>query len=148
MAINPILQYFLDELHQDPDIKELSDNQFYVGLLRDPISLTAPHYTRIGIEYVSESGDGTYYTQLRDWDETKVQIKLTVVTSYGHNENHCRDLVKKISELFVTNRKRVTSTYKIYVDKISSNIVETEQARWVGTINYDVSYLTPVIENL
>jgi len=141
---NPVLQYFLDELHSNDEIRNLSDNQFYVGLLRDPVSLTAPHYTRIGVEYVSEAEDGIYYSQLRDWNETKVQIKLTVVTSYGHNENHCRNLVEKISQLFLTNRKKTTPTYKIYVDKISSSITETEQARWIGTISFEVSYLVPI----
>jgi len=145
MTINPILQFILDELHGNTEIVELTDNKFYVGLLRDPVTLTEPHYTRLGIEYVSDNGDSAFFSQIRDWDEKQVQIKITIVTSYGHNENHCRQVVEDICELFSWHRKRTTSEYKIYINKITSNLVETEQARWIGTISMDVSYLTPIL---
>lgn len=147
MTINPVIQFILDSLHGNSSIVELTDNQFYTGLLREPVSLTAPHYTRIGIEYSSDSGDGAYFTQLRDWDEKKVVIKITVVTSFGHNENHCRTVVEEICNLFSLSRKRTTSTYKVYIDKIDSNIVENEQARWIGTISLSISYLTPISDD-
>ena len=146
MPINPVLQFILDELHGNDEIVELTDNKFYVGLLRDPVTLTEPHVTRVGSEYVSDNGDSTFFSQIRDWDEKQVQIKITIVTSYGHNENHCRQVVEAICELFSQHQKRTTSEYKIYINKITSNIVETEQARWVGTISMDVSYLTPILE--
>ena len=146
--IAPISQFIMDELHENAELVELTDNRYYTGLLREPISLVAPHYTRVGIEYVSESGDGYFFTQLRDWDELKVSIKITVVTSYGNNDQHCRSIVDAISYLFSVNRKKVTDTYKIYVDKIDTSIVETEQARWIGTITMSVAYLTPIPDGI
>ena len=146
MSINPVLQFVLDELHGNSEIVELTDNQFYVGLLRDPVSLTAPHYTRIGIEYISESNDNVFSSPLRDWDEAQIQIKVTIVTSYGQNENHCRQVVEAICQLFSWHRKRTTENYKIYINKINSSIVETEEARWIGTITMDVGYLVPILE--
>lgn len=142
--ITPVSQFILDELHSNAELVELTDNQYYTGLLREPISLIAPHYTRIGIEYVSDSGDGFFFSPLRDWDEIKVNIKITVVTSYGNNDQHCRSIVDAISYLFSVNRKKITEDYKIYVDKIDTNIVETEQARWIGTITMSLAYLTPI----
>ena len=147
MTINPVIQFILDSLHGNASIVELTDNQFYTGLLREPVSLTAPHYTRIGIEYSSDSGDCAYFTQLRDWDEKKVTIKITIVTSLGHNENHCRQVVEEITDLFSLNRKRTTTNYKIYVDKIDSSILETEQARWIGTISMSIAYITPISDD-
>ena len=146
MTINPVIQFILDTLHDNEDVRLAVDNQFYVGLLRAPVSLTAPHYTRVGIEYVSDSGDNIFFTTIRDWDETKIQIKVTVVSSYGHNDAYCRNVVESICQLFMTNRKQETLTHKIFVDQISSSIVESEDARWTGTINLTVSYMVPVIE--
>lgn len=145
---NNVIQFILDELHQNSSLVTLTDNQYYTGLLREPVSLIAPHYTRIGIEYISDSGDGFFFTQLRDWDETKVVVKITVVTSYGNNDQHCRSIVDGISDLFCINRKKTTKDYKIYIDNISTSIVETEEARWIGTINMNVAYLIPVPDSL
>ena len=147
-GISPISQFILDELHGNASLVALTDNKYYTGLLREPVSLTAPHYTRIGIEYISDSGDGFFFTQLRDWDETKVVVKITVVTSYGNNDQHCRSIVDGISDLFCINRKKTTEDYKIYIDNISTSIVETEEARWIGTINMNVAYLIPVPDGL
>ena len=147
-GISPISQFILDELHGNASLVALTDNKYYTGLLREPISLIAPHYTRIGIEYISDSGDGFFFTQLRDWDETKVVVKITVVTSYGNNDQHCRSIVDGISDLFCINRKKTTEDYKIYIDNISTSIVETEEARWIGTINMNVAYLIPVPDSL
>jgi hypothetical protein len=138
----------MDELHGDSTLVTLTDNQYYTGLLREPVSLVAPYYTRIGIEYVSDVGDGYFFTQIRDYDSKKVSIKITIVTSYGHNDQHCRAIVEAISDLFSIDRKKVTSTYKIYIDNINTNIVETEQARWIGTVTMDIAYLTLVPTNL
>ena len=64
------------------------------------------------------------------------------MTSYGQNDNHCRSVVDKMVTLFLENRKDSSSDdYKIYIDSIDSNIVETDQARWTGTINLSLSYL-------
>jgi hypothetical protein len=145
---NLVTQFILDELHQNASLVTLTNNQYYTGLLREPISLTAPYYTRIGIEYVSESGDGIFFTQIRDYDLRKVQIKFTIVTSYGNNDAHCRQLVDEITTLFSVHRKKTEIEYKIYIDNINSSIVETEQARWVGTITLDVSYLTLIPEGI
>lgn len=142
--INPVLHFILEALHGDSEIVNLVDNRFYTGLLRDPVSLTAPHYTRVGIEYSSDSGDGYFFSRLRDWDENKIQIKITVVTSYGHNEDYCRQIIDAINDLFWVNRIKTTEEYKIYIDKISSSIVENEQARWIGTINLEISYVVPI----
>lgn len=139
---NPVIQFILDELHANASLVSLTNNQYYTGLLREPISLTAPYYTRIGIEYISESGDGFFFTQIRDYDSRKVQVKITIVTSYGNNDAHCRQIVDEISTLFSVHRKKSETEYKIYIDNINSNIVETEQARWIGTITIDVNYLT------
>ncbi len=146
-TITPITQFIMDELHANQTLVTLTGNQYYTGLLREPVSLLASTYTRIGIEYVSDSGQGYFFTPIRDWSELKVQVKFTVVTSNGHNENYCRTIVDAIKDLFMVNRKKVTTTYKIYIDGINTAIVETEQARWIGTINMDVTYLTVVPTN-
>ncbi len=145
---NQVIQFILDELHQNSSLVALTNNQYYTGLLREPISLTAPMYTRIGIEYVSEGGDGLFFTQIRDYDSKRVQVKITVVTSYGNNDDHCRQIVDEISTLFSIHRKSIGSDYKIYIDNINSNIIETEQARWIGTITLEVSYLTLILEGI
>lgn len=139
---NNIIQFILDELRQNSSLVTLTNNQYYTGLLREPISLMAPYYTHIGIEYVSESGDGLFFTQIRDYDLRKVQTKFTIVTSYGNNDAHCRQLVDEITTLFSVHRKKTETEYKIYIDNINSSIAETEQARWIGTITLDISYLT------
>lgn len=145
---NQVIQFILDELHGNSSLVTLTNNQYYTGLLREPISLTAPYFTRIGIEYISEGGDGYFFTQIRDYDSRKVQVKITVVTSYGNNDAHCRQIVDEISTLFSVHRKRSETDYKIYVDNINSSITETEQARWIGTIALDISYLTLIPEGV
>jgi hypothetical protein len=144
MTINPVIQFIMDELHGDATLVSITDNQYYTGLLREPVSLTPPYYTRIGIEYISDSGPGHFFTNVRDWSDKHVQVKITVVTSYGHNDNHCRTIVEAISSLFVLHRKKTSATYKIYIDGFNTTIAETEEAKWIGTITLDVSYLTPV----
>ena len=139
--ISPISQYLMDTLHSDSELVILVDNQFHTGLLREPVVLNPPMYTRIGIEYSSDNRQGHFFSQIRDFTEQKVQVKITVVTSYGQNDNHCRSIVDKIVTVFLENRKESNDDYKIYVDSIDSNIVETEQARWIGTINMTLSYL-------
>ena len=131
----------MDTLHSDSELVILVDNQFHTGLLREPVVLNPPMYTRIGIEYSSDNRQGHFFSQIRDFTEQKVQVKITVVTSYGQNDNHCRSIVDKIVTVFLENRKESNDDYKIYVDSIDSNIVETEQARWIGTINMTLSYL-------
>lgn len=145
---NQVIQFILDELHGNSSLVALTNNQYYTGLLREPISLTAPMYTRIGIEYISESGDGYFFAQIRDYDSRKVQVKITIVTSNGNNDAHCRQIVDEISTLFSVHRKSTGNGYKIYVDNINSNIIETEQARWIGTITLDVSYLTLIPDDI
>lgn len=145
---NPVIQFILDELHQNASLVSLTNNQYYTGLLREPISLTAPYYTRIGIEYISESGDGFFFTQIRDYDSRKAQVKITIVTSYGNNDAHCRQIVDEISTLFSVHRKKSEIEYKIYIDNINSNIVENEQARWIGTITLDINYLTLIPDDI
>lgn len=139
---NPVIQFILDELHQNASLVTLTNNNYYTGLLREPISLTAPCFTRVGIEYVSENGDGFFFTQIRDYDSRKVQVKITIVTSCGNNDAHCRQIVDEITTLFSIHRKNIGSDYKIYIDNISASITENEQARWIGTITLDISYLT------
>ena len=142
--ISPISQYLLDTLHADQELVTLVDNQFHTGLLREPIALNPPMYTRVGIEYSSDNIQGHFFSQIRDFTEQKVQVKITVVTSYGQNDNHCRSIVDKIVTLFLENRKETNDDYKIYVDSIDSNITETDQSRWIGVINMTLSYLIPM----
>jgi hypothetical protein len=138
--IDPVQQFILDSLHSDSELVTLCDNKFFNGLLREPVSLTAPQFTRVGIEYVSNSGDGYFFTQIRDFDSTQIQIKITVVSSMGNNDNHCRTVTDAIMALFTTNRKKSTDNYKIFVDNISSSVTENEQARWTGIITMTVMY--------
>ena len=142
--ISPVSQYLLDTLHEDSELVTLVDNQFHTGLLREPIALNPPMYTRVGIEYSSDNRQGHFFSQIRDFTEQKVQVKITVVTSYGQNDNHCRSIVDKIVTLFLENRKETNDDYKIYVDSIDSNITETDQSRWIGVINMTLSYLIPM----
>ena len=140
MSINPVLQFILDELHGNDEIVELTDNKFYVGLLRDPVTLTEPHVTRVGSEYVSDNGDSTFFSQIRDWDEKQVQIKITIVTSYGHNENHCRQVVEAICELFSCIEKELLQNIKFILIKLlvilsrRSKLVGLEQFLWMLVI--------------
>ena len=140
MSINPVLQFILDELHGNDEIVELTDNKFYVGLLRDPVTLTEPHFTRLGIEYVSDNGDSAFFSQIRDWDEKQVQIKITIVTSYGHNENHCRQVVEAICELFSCIEKELLQNIKFILIKLlvilsrRSKLVGLEQFLWMLVI--------------
>jgi len=142
--IEPTIQFILDELHQDSELVTLCDNQFYTGLLRTPVTLVAPHYTRVGILYTSDSGDGCFFTQVRDFDKLDINIVINVVCGLGENDNHCRKVVDTIANLFSLHRKKVTEDYKIYINKISTKIESTEQAHWVGTITMDVEYYFPV----
>jgi hypothetical protein len=50
--------------------------------------------------------------------------------------------VETIRHLFEVNRSKVEDTYKITVNKVSSQIQETEQARWIGNVTLDLDYLT------
>jgi hypothetical protein len=50
--------------------------------------------------------------------------------------------VETIRHLFEVNRSKVEEAYKIMVNKVGSQIQETEQARWIGNVTLDVSYLT------
>jgi len=134
----------LDELHQDSELVTLCDNQFYTGLLRIPVTLTAPHYTRVGILYASDSGDGCFFTQVRDFDKLDISIIITVVCGLGENDNHCRKVINAMKTLFSTHRKKTTETYKIYINKIDSKVEPTDQARWTGTITMNVEYYTAV----
>lgn len=146
--IDPVQQYILDTLHANSALVTLCDNKFFNGLLREPINLTAPHFTRVGIEYVSNSGDGYFFTQTRDFDSTQIQIKITVITSYGNNDNHCRTVMDDIVALFTTHRKKSESTYKIFIDNINSSITESEQARWTGIITMTVSYFVLIPDGI
>ena len=139
--ISPVMQFILDGLHSDQDLVTLTDNQFHSGLLREPVALSPPMYTRVGIEYSSDNRQGHFFSQIRDFTEQKIQVKITIVTSYGQNDNHCRSIVDTITTLFLENRKETTDDYKIYIDSIDSSIVETDQSRWIGTINMAVTYL-------
>ena len=142
--ISPVSQYLLDTLHSDQELVTLVDNQFHTGLLREPIALNPPMYTRVGIEYSSDNIQGHFFSQIRDFTEQKVQVKITMVTSYGQNDNHCRSIVDKIVTLFLENRKETNDDYKIYVDTIDSNITETDQSRWIGIISMTLTYLIAI----
>ena len=145
---NPVIQFIMDVMHADSTLVTLTDNKIFSGLLREPVTLTAPYYTRVGIEYSSDNQEDYFSNQVRDWLLQQVQVKITAVTSYGSNENHCRTVVETIRHLFEVNRSKVEDTYKITVNKVSSQIQETEQARWIGTITMDVSYLTEMEDNV
>ena len=147
-SVNPVIQFVKDVMHSDSTLVTLTDNKIFSGMLREPSSLTAPHYTIVGIEYSSDNQEDYFSSQIRDWLLQQVQVKITVSTSYGSNENHCRTVVETIRHLFEVNRSKVEDTYKIIVNKVSSQIQETEQARWIGNVTLDVSYLTEMEENV
>ena len=139
--ISPVMQFISDVLHSDQALVTMVDNQFHTGLLREPTALNPPMFTRVGIEYTSDNRQGHFFSQIRDFTEQKIQVKITIVTSYGQNDNHCRSIVDTITTLFLENRKETTNKYKIYIDSVDSNIAETDQSRWIGTINMSLTYL-------
>ena len=147
-SVNPVIQFIMDIMHADSTLVTLTDNKIFSGMLREPVSLTAPHYTRVGIEYASDNQEDYFSSQIRDWLFQQVQVKITVITSYGNNENHCRAVVETIRHLFEVNRSKVENTYKITVNKLTSQIQETEQARWIGNVTLDISYLTEMEDNV
>ena len=140
--IEPAIQFILDELHLNNELVTLCDNQFYTGLLRIPVILTAPHYTRVGILYSQDSSQNCFFSNVRDFNATNLTIVITVVCGLGENDNHCRKVVDNMVALFAGHRKKTSDTYKIYINKIDSKIEPTEQARWTGTITLDVEYYT------
>lgn len=141
-SVNPVIQFIMDVIHADSTLVTLTDNKIFSGMLREPVSLTSPYYTRVGIEYASDNQEDYFSSQIRDWLFQQVQVKITVITSYGNNENHCRTVVETIRHLFEINRSKVEDAYKITVNKVSSQIQENEQARWIGNVTLDMSYLT------
>ena len=109
----------MDEL-RNPDnlIAGMVDNQIFSGLPRTPSTLIEPHYTRIGVEYATDSGDGYFFTEFRDFDCLNIKIKITVSSAYGENENYCRDIMERICYLFSIHRKKITTDYRIFIESI------------------------------
>lgn len=141
--ITPVTQFILDELHSDQQIVNMTDNQFYTGLLRTPISLSPPHYTRVGIKYNRDTTDNDFFSDIRDFSITNLTVTVQVWSAYGDNDNHCRMIVDKIVDLFGKNRKKVTENYQIYINSISS-VIEESDSKWIGNIEMKVVYLKPI----
>lgn len=148
-SVNKTIQFLMDEL-RNPDnlIAGMVDNQIFSGLPRTPSTLIEPHYTRIGIEYATDSGDNYFFTEFRDFDCLNIKIKITVSSAYGENENYCRSIMEEIKDLFAVNRKKITSTYRIFVDNVQTGIIEENNERWIGTINMDVRQFDVIPEGI
>ncbi len=147
--ISETIQFIMDELRNpDNGITQLCDNQIFSGMPRIPSTLIAPHYTRIGVEYSTESGDGYFFTPHRDFDNLDIKVKILVSSAYGENENYCRDIMEKICYLFSIHRKKITTDYRIFIDNVQADVIEENNERWNGTINISVRQFEKIPENI
>jgi len=148
-SVNKTIQFLMDEL-RNPDnlIAGMVDNQIFSGLPRTPSTLIEPHYTRIGVEYATDSGDGYFFTEFRDFDCLNIKIKITVSSAYGENENYCRDLMERICYLFSIHRKKITTDYRIFIDNVQTDVIEENNERWNGTINMSVRQFEKIPEDI
>lgn len=148
-SVNKTIQFIMDELRNPNNlIAGMVDNQIFSGLPRTPSTLIEPHYTRIGVEYVTDSGDNYFFTEFRDFDCLNIKINITVSSAYGENENYCRSIMEEIKDLFAINRKKITTTYRIFVDNVQTGIIEKNNERWIGTINMDVRQFDVIPEGI
>ena len=148
-TIVPVVQFVMDQLRDvNNPIVSMVDNQIFSGMPRMTIAFSAPHWTRVGVDYYSDDSQNQFFSQVRDFNVTNVKMKITVTSANGENENYCKEVINAILALFGDNRKKITETYRIFIDGMSVVFKEDNPERWTGEIDMDIKYLTKIDEDV
>ena len=143
------IQFLVNELRNpENQIASMVDNQIFSGLSRTTNDLISPHFTKIGLEYTSDNSDGYFFTEFRDFDCKNINVKITVSSAYGENDNYCQEVINNIVTLFSNHRKKITDDYRIFIDKIQTGVIEENNEQWTGTINMNIRQFAPIPENI
>ncbi len=126
-----------DVLHQ------LTDHKYISKLPRVDMVLDDTNKTVVGVTIVNADQESYFRSQIRGYIRSEITAQVMVLTGYGSDDQHCREVVSALIDIF--QDASCIGSYRIFINSLKSEIKPGEsQGRWIGNLTISITRFDPV----
>lgn len=142
--VDTTVQFLMSALKGDNTLKTLVDNKIVSEYQRSVLQLGGTYKTIVGVSVTGSDQQSYFMSQVRGYIESDVTAQITVLSGYESNDQHCRKVVKLISDL--CQDLQYIGTYRIFVNSIRSDVKpDSSTGKWIGTIILGITRFDPIV---
>ena len=144
MAIDTTITFLMGLLNgAGEDLHSLTDHKYIAEIPNTDMVLNGAHKTVVGVTILGSTRTSYFMSTIREYLKSDVSAQITVLTGYGSNDSHCRNVISEI--LNVMQDAQYIGTYRIFINSAKWEIkVDGSPQKWVGNINLDITRFDPI----
>ena len=144
MAIDTTITFLMGLLNgAGEDLHSLTDHKYIAEIPNTYMVLNGAHKTVVGVTILGSTRTSYFMSTIREYLKSDVSAQITVLTAFGSNDSHCRNVISGI--LNVLQDAQYIGTYRIFINSVKWEIkVDGSPQKWVGNITLDITRFDPI----